>query len=157
MADELDPWVPRAARLLLLLAVVLAAAFTLGSRPTRETDLFAEVLRDVATKATPIAADRLSRPRIEFVANIVLFLPLGVLLPPALPRAPLTLLLVVPVLASIGIETAQLLLLSGRTPDPVDVLANSTGGAVGLLVGADLVRLARRRWRTSRHPHVTSR
>jgi glycopeptide antibiotics resistance protein len=144
VSGPVRPWVPRTARVLLLLAVLLAAAFTVGGRPTEETDLFARVLRGVLA-FTPLSPDRLSTPRVEFVANIVLFLPLGVLLPPAFPRAPLTLLLVVPVLTSLGIEVAQLLVLQGRVPDAVDVLANSTGGAVGLLVGADLLRLARRR------------
>lgn len=142
---RVDPWVPRTARLLLVLAVLLAAAFTLGTTRSAEIDLFARLLRWALTTVTPLSPERLSTPRVEFVANMLLFAPLGVLLPPAFPRVPLTLLLLVPVLASLGIEVAQLVLLSGRTPDAVDVLANSTGGAVGLLVGGDLVRLAARR------------
>lgn len=137
-------WIPRVARLLLVLAVLLALAFTFGTRPTAETDLFARVLRAALVTFTPLSPDRLSTPRVEFIANMVLFLPLGVLLPPAFPRLPLTLLLVVPVLGSLGIEVCQLLFLQGRTPDAVDVLANSTGGAVGLILGADLLRLAPR-------------
>jgi VanZ family protein len=139
--DEVPLWLPRTARLLLLLGLLVAAAFTLGTRRTAEIDLFAALLRDAVATFTPFALDQLSVSRVEFVANILLFLPLGLLLPPAFPRAPLTLLLLLPAGLSLGVEVAQKLVLVGRTPDAADVLSNATGGAVGILLGADLVRL----------------
>ncbi len=114
-----------------------------------ETDLFARITRSALEALTPLSAARLSTPRVGFLANVALFVPLGLLLPLALPRVPLTLLLAVPVLGSLGVEVAQLLVVPGRTPDAVDVLANSTGGAVGLLLGADLLRWRRGRRRPS--------
>lgn len=132
---------PSVARLLLLAYLLVPAAFTLGAAPVAETDLFARVTRAALEAFTPLDPARLSTQRVEFLANVVLFVPLGVLLPSALPRVPLTLLLAVPVLGSLGVEVAQLLVVPGRTPDAVDVLANSTGGALGLLLGADLLRL----------------
>lgn len=140
---DVPVWVPRAARLLLVLGLAVAAAFTLGTRRTAEIDLFAALLRDTVATLTPFALDQLSVSRVEFVANILLFVPLGLVLPPAFPRAPLSLLLVLPASLSLGIEVAQKLFVAGRTPDAADVLSNATGGAVGILLGADLVRLAR--------------
>lgn len=137
------------ARGLLLLAGLLVAAFTLGATPSTETDLFTRLVRAVLGALTPLPPERLSGAEVEALANALLFLPLGLLLPLAFPRAPLTLLLAVPVAATLGVEVAQLLVLESRTPDGVDVLANTAGGAVGLLLGADVVRAAGRRSRPS--------
>lgn len=130
----------RTARLLLLLSLLVPAALTLGSPPVEETHLLGRVLAAGLRHLTPFAGSQASTARVELVANVLLFVPLGLLLPPALPRVPLVLLLAVPVLASVGIEVAQLLVVAGRTPDADDVLANSAGGAFGLLAGADVVR-----------------
>lgn len=124
-----------------MLALLVCAAFTLFDPPEAETDVLGRLLGALLEALTPLSGEQLSEPVVEAIANALLFLPLGVLLPPALPRVPLTVLLAVPVLASLGLEVAQLLVVQGRQPDPVDVLANGAGGAVGLLLGADLVRL----------------
>lgn len=85
----------------------------------------------------------LTYPVVEFTANVLLFVPLGILLAFALPRARLW---VVPIaLAVTGcIEAAQGLFLAARTPSLADVLANTLGAAIGLAVAVVVERLARR-------------
>lgn len=68
---------------------------------------------------------------VEFTANILLFVPLGVLLAVLLGGARV---FVVPiaVAASLAIEAGQAVLLPGRTATMRDVVANAAGALVGL-------------------------
>ncbi len=77
----------------------------------------------------------LTYPRIEFGANVVMFVPFGVLVALILRR---WWLLAVPLAfaASGLIEVGQGLFLAQRTASPLDVVANVLGAAVGaVLVG----------------------
>lgn len=78
----------------------------------------------------------------EMVANVLLFLPLGLLIPLRWPWwADPKRLLVALALASLGIETVQFAFGLGRTSSTTDILLNTVGGGVGYLV---LVLLKRR-------------
>lgn len=79
---------------------------------------------------------------IEFVANILLFVPLGFLLTALSPRPWWGVVLAVTV--SVGVELVQVLL-PARLPSPRDVLANALGAGVGaMLAGVFIIRPARR-------------
>lgn len=85
--------------------------------------------------------------RVEFGANIVLFIPLGLLLallfgPHRWWRAP-----VICVVATVIIELGQGALLSHRVASVGDVIANSTGGMLGALAAVAIMAAvtARRR------------
>ncbi|MBN9612937.1 MAG: VanZ family protein, partial [Actinobacteria bacterium] len=73
---------------------------------------------------------------IEFAANIVLFVPVGVLVPLAIgslrPRV-LLLAVLVGFAVSFGIEFAQTAI-PGRVSDPRDVLSNTLGAAAGVVL-----------------------
>lgn len=100
-------------------------------------------LRLVA-RAVPV----LTYARIEFGANIVLFIPLGVLLALILRRRHL----IVPIalVATVVIESIQALMIDKRTPSVMDVIANLTGACIGLLVVAII------EWRRERRGAATS-
>ncbi|OEI69053.1 hypothetical protein Cus16_0882 [Curtobacterium sp. ER1/6] len=80
-----------------------------------------------------------SYDRVEFLANIGMFVPVGMLAALWLPRRWWLLGAVVAVGLSVGIEVAQALYLPYRVADPRDVLSNGLGG----LLGATLVGLFR--------------
>lgn len=82
--------------------------------------------------------------RIEFAANVALFVPFGWLLSILLSRARY-LVLPLGLLATITIETVQGDLLSQRTFDISDILANTAGVCIGMLLAALGERLTRRR------------
>jgi len=83
---------------------------------------------------------------VEFTANIVLFLPLGALLVLLLGARRWWVALALAVALTCGIELAQGAWLPTRVSDPRDVVANSTGAALGIaLVLAGRRQL--RRWR----------
>lgn len=72
--------------------------------------------------------------RIEFGANILLFVPLGILL--ALILQQRYLILPIALVSTVAIESVQALLLERRTPSVMDIIANLTGAALGLLIVA---------------------
>lgn len=72
-------------------------------------------------------------PRIEFGANVALFVPLGILLALLLARRRYV-VLPVAIVSSAAIEALQGLLLSERTASPLDILANTLGACIGLLL-----------------------
>lgn len=89
-------------------------------------------------------APALTPVRVEFAANVLLFVPLGVGLTLLLP---LHRYLVVPLgfLATLTIEGLQGLLLSGRGATVIDLIANTAGACVGLVVVAAFEGLLRHR------------
>ncbi|MCT9001931.1 VanZ family protein [Microbacterium memoriense] len=81
------------------------------------------------TRAIPA----LTYERIEFAANILLFVPLGLLLTLILVRNR-WLVLPVAFLATVTIECVQALLLDARTPSVLDIVANTAGACIGILI-----------------------
>lgn len=79
---------------------------------------------------------------IEFVANIVLFVPFGVLAALAWRDLPVWAIVVLGFATSLAIELVQLGLPT-RYPTVSDVIANTTGAAIGCLVVARLHRQSR--------------
>lgn len=99
------------------------------------------VLRDM-TRAIPF----LSHGVVEFCANVVLFVPLGVLLALTLRRPAWA--MPIALIVTAAIEAGQALFLAERTPSLGDVVANLAGAGLGIAA----VLLARRR----RRPHAGS-
>jgi VanZ family protein len=127
--------------------VLVLAALTLS----READnggllRFYLLVRDV-TGALTFGRAAVSFREAEALANLLLFVPLGALLPLALPRVLLLGLLCGAAAASAGIEVAQYVLLPARVPSMLDVIMNTAGAAVGLVLGGDARRILRR-WRS---------
>lgn len=76
----------------------------------------------------------LTYSRIEFGANILLFVPLGLLLALILQRR--YLIVPIAVVATVTIESIQALMIDKRTPSVLDIIANLTGACLGLLIVA---------------------
>lgn len=72
--------------------------------------------------------------QLEFSANIVLFVPMGVLVSLLLGRRGWWAAIAVGVIASCWIELAQYVWLPTRVADPRDLVSNSIGTAVGVVL-----------------------
>jgi glycopeptide antibiotics resistance protein len=83
---------------------------------------------------------RLGSP--EFIANILLFVPLGLLLRLGIPRTGWLGTVLVGASVSGAIEVLQMW--SPRVSDPRDVVANTLGGLIGALLGVIVSAIARR-------------
>jgi len=84
--------------------------------------------------------------RIEFGANVVMFLPIGFFGTLALTRAR-WLILPAAVCASAVIETVQAVRMPERVGTPDDVIANSLGALLGYLLALLVIRIIRHRMR----------
>ena len=83
--------------------------------------------------------------QIEFAANILLFIPFGVILTLRLHRKWWWLAVPIAAIASGAVELAQALFLPQRFPSGSDILANTSGALVGALVVLFIWSLRRRR------------
>lgn len=77
----------------------------------------------------------------EFLANILMFVPLGILLRMSFPRARTALVVVGAVAIAGAIEVAQLPL--DRVSDPRDLVANTLGALGGIVIASAFVRRRR--------------
>lgn len=109
------------------LGIYAAALLVIAVWPVPVDSGAGPMLRAI-TKAVPA----LTYARMEFGANILLFVPYGILLTLILTRSHL----VVPIalVTTVAIESAQALMLDRRTPSVLDVVANTTGACIGLLL-----------------------
>jgi glycopeptide antibiotics resistance protein len=82
---------------------------------------------------------------VEFTANVIWFVPLGLLGVLAVGRRWWWLVLLGGAAVSIAIEAGQWLLLPERTPTPVDVIANTLGVAIGVAIAVGLLLVRERR------------
>jgi len=103
-------------------------------------DSGARPLLRAITRAIPL----LTYPRIEFFANVLLFVPLGYLLTLILVRER-WMVLPISFLTTVVIETVQAIALSARTPSVLDIIANTAGACAGMLLAAFVELLARSR------------
>ncbi len=92
------------------------------------------------THAFPV----LTYARIEFSANILMFVPLGLLLSFIL-RRERWLVLPIAFLTTVTIETGQAIALAARTPSVLDIIANTAGACAGMLLAAFIEALQRSR------------
>jgi glycopeptide antibiotics resistance protein len=90
--------------------------------------------------------------QLESFANVVLFVPFGLLIALLVPTRWWWLVVTGLVLAAVGIEVGQALFLPERVPSLGDVLANSTGGLIGVGIAAVIRGIAWLVRRASRTP-----
>jgi len=125
---------------LTVLYVGVVGLLTLGPTPWRTGPRLADY--DVLSPSTWLDPDTWSRGlTIEFAANVALFVPLGLLLRLALPRATWLGATVLGAAISMVIEVLQVL--GARVSDPRDVVANSIGALAGALIAATVAAAAR--------------
>jgi len=75
---------------------------------------------------------------IEFMSNVVLFVPVGIIFGLLLPIRFWAIALMLGPLLSLGIEMAQKLLLADRYSSIYDIIANSVGATLGVMVATVL-------------------
>lgn len=121
----------RAAGAALIAYLVVLAAGTLGASPGALFTEGAFAAQRVDGLAWITTSD------VERVANVLLFIPAGFLLCSVLPRASRWLAWLICVATSTAVEAVQFVL-PGRDASPIDVVTNSTGAAIGVLLHAAL-------------------
>lgn len=139
--------------LLTVAYLVVVGWITLGPQPLdagQESMIFRIVA--VLQRVEPLAWVRYST--IEFAANVLMFVPIGLFLLLLLGRRRWLVAVVAGALLSGAIEFAQLFL-PARVSDPRDLLANSVGALLGVLVA--LVVTWPAAWRRAREERARRR
>jgi VanZ family protein len=123
----------RVALVALVVYVGALAALTLGESPAAALRWTTDALQHEAGFRSVTVQG------VERTANVLLFVPAGLLLCYAFPRTPRLLVWALCVVVSAGAEAAQYFL-PDRDATLVDVLTNATGAAIGVLLHAALSR-----------------
>lgn len=120
---------------------------------TSQAELAARILAALHRRGY---AESIDYSRFEFLANIALFVPVGMFLLLLFGAGGWWLALVASFALTLGIESLQHEI-PGRVPDERDLISNGTGAAIGIAVAlvltlpATLRRRRRRRSRTAAH------
>jgi glycopeptide antibiotics resistance protein len=111
--------------------LALVGWITLGPQPLNSKDqrLLARILSYFGNYD---ATKWINYNLVEFSANVAMFVPLGLFFLLLLGRKRAWLAMLLGVVLTVGIETAQLFI-AGRVSDPRDVLANSAGTLIGVI------------------------
>lgn len=123
----------------------MVVVFTIGYWPVPVDRGVRSVLLSIFDRLAAAGAPTwVDYAHVEFGANIVMFVPLGVLIALLLPRWEWWLAPIIGLALSLAIEFGQALLLPERFASPLDVLANTAGATIGALI-VTAIRLALRR------------
>lgn len=98
---------------------------------------------DLSRQLHALGLDWVTYTQLESFANVMLFVPLGLLIALLTPTRWWWAVVVALVVVAGGIELGQALFLPGRVPTIDDVLANGTGGLIGVMVAAVIRGVAR--------------
>jgi glycopeptide antibiotics resistance protein len=119
---------------------------TLGPQPFSGTNSIVFRILDVVDAYAPTSW--VTYAGLEFTGNVLMFLPIGLFFLLLVGRRRWWLAMLFGVLLTIGIESAQLFL-PGRVTDPRDIVANSAGALLGVLVALVLTAAKARRPRVA--------
>ncbi|MFI2753238.1 VanZ family protein [Cellulomonas sp. P22] len=111
--------------------LALVARMTLRPEPADEEtfDVVRAVIGWLAARGAPVTYDG-----VEAVSNVLMFVPFGVLAGLLVARGRWWVVLAAGCATSVAIETAQRLFLPTRVPTAQDVVLNTAGTAVGLVL-----------------------
>lgn len=112
----------------------LAALAALTLTPSRVEERMPNLLDLALSVAHRLGWSSLDFTRIEILANVVVFVPIGILAFLLLPRVVWLLSFLVGPALSVAIEMAQRIALPHRAPTVADVIANSTGATIGVII-----------------------
>ena len=136
-------------------ALTLSVPFLIGLAaltltPSKVEDSMPNLLDVILTTTHRLGWEWLDFTRLEIIANVLVFVPVGILSFLLLPRRVWFLALLVGPLLSAMIETAQRVALPHRAATVNDVVANSTGAILGVTVAVAVTLLLAPR--TSQRP-----
>ncbi|MFJ4174850.1 VanZ family protein [Microbacterium sp. NPDC089696] len=128
----------------------LAGLALLTLTPTRVEERMPNLLDVVLSTAHRIGWDWLDFTRLEILANVLVFVPVGIFAFVLMPRRLWPLAVLLGPAISVGIELAQRLALPHRAATVSDVIANSSGALVGVVLAVCCTLLFAPRARTTR-------
>ena len=121
--------------------LILLTATSLWPKPVDGQGLLAIITSDLLKFASTISwLNWIQYNQLEAIANVLLYIPLGIFLVLLLPKARLWALCLLPILVSLAAEGSQRLFLPDRYATVNDVFYNALGGVLGVFIAASIRR-----------------
>ena len=119
--------------------LVLLIGTTLWPKPVDGEGLLAFVTRELLRFTSTISwLEWIQYNQLEAIANVFLYIPLGIFLVLLAPKTRLWVLCLIPIVISLVAEGSQRLFLPDRYATVNDVVFNALGGVLGILIAASI-------------------
>ena len=121
--------------------LILLTATSLWPKPVDGQGFLAIITSDLLKFASTVSwLSWIQYNQLEAIANVVLYIPLGIFLVLLLNKTKLWVLCLLPVLVSLSAEGSQRLFLPDRYATVNDVFYNALGGVLGVFIAASIRR-----------------
>ena len=122
--------------------LTILAAASLWPKPIDGQGLLANLTKQILLFTSNVSwLNWLKYDQLEALANVLLYVPLGIFLVAFLPKAKLWLVCLVPALVSLLAEGSQRLFLPNRYATTNDVFVNTLGGVLGIVIAVSIRQL----------------
>ena len=122
--------------------LVILIVTTLWPKPVDGEGILATITRELLRFTSNISwLHWIQYNQLEAIANVVLYIPLGIFLVLFLNKTKLWVLCLIPILISLLAEGSQRLFLPDRYATANDVFFNALGGVIGILIAASIRRM----------------
>lgn len=122
--------------------LIVLITTSLWPKPVDGEGLLATITREVLRFTSSYDSLKwIQYNQLEAIANVLLYVPLGIFLVMFWPKAKIWLLALIPALISLLVEGSQRLFLPDRYATLNDVLSNALGGVLGIVIAASIRRM----------------
>lgn len=122
--------------------LIVLITTSLWPKPVDGEGLLATITREVLRFTSSYDSLKwIQYNQLEAIANVLLYVPLGIFLVMFWPKAKIWLLALIPALISLFVEGSQRLFLPDRYATLNDVLFNALGGVLGIVIAASIRRM----------------
>jgi len=122
--------------------LIVLITTSLWPKPVDGEGLLATITREVLRFTSSFDSLKwIQYNQLEAIANVLLYVPLGIFLVMFWPKAKIWLLALIPALISLLAEGSQRLFLPDRYATLNDVLSNALGGVIGIVIAASIRRM----------------
>ena len=122
--------------------LIVLITTSLWPKPVDGEGLLATITREVLRFTSAYDSLKwIQYNQLEAIANVLLYVPLGIFLVMFWPKAKIWLLALIPALISLLVEGSQRLFLPDRYATLNDVLSNALGGVLGIVIAASIRRM----------------
>ncbi len=122
--------------------LIVLVGTTLWPKPVDGEGLLAKITSELLIFTSKISwLDWIQYNELEAIANVFLYIPLGIFLVVYAPRTRTFVLALIPILVSLLAEGSQRLFLPDRYATINDVFYNALGGVIGILISKSMARL----------------
>lgn len=122
--------------------LIVLITTSLWPKPVDGEGLLATITREVLRFTSSFDSLKwIQYNQLEAIANVLLYVPLGIFLVMFWPKAKIWLLALIPALISLLAEGSQRLFLPDRYATLNDVLSNALGGVLGIVIAASIRRM----------------